>query len=36
VRFAETEGFEYDRHLAGMWRYRDYVIQSFNLNPAVE
>jgi hypothetical protein len=30
VRFAETEGFEYDRHLAGMWRYRDYVIESFN------
>jgi hypothetical protein len=30
VRFAETEGFEYDRHLAGMWRYRDYVIDSFN------
>ena len=30
VRYAETEGFEYDRHLAGMWRYRDYVIDSFN------
>jgi hypothetical protein len=30
VRFAETEGFEYDRHLAGMWRYRDYVIESLN------
>jgi Protein of unknown function (DUF1549)/Protein of unknown function (DUF1553) len=30
VRFAETEGFEYDRHMAGMWRYRDYVIESFN------
>ncbi len=30
VRFAETEGFEYDRHLAGAWRYRDYVIQSFH------
>ena len=28
-RFAETEGFEYDRHLAHAWRYRDYVIQSF-------
>ena len=30
VRFGETEGFEYDRHLAGMWRYRDYVIESLN------
>ena len=30
VRFAETEGFEYDRYLPGMWRYRDYVIDSFN------
>lgn len=30
VRFAETEGFEYDRHLPDAWRYRDYVINSFN------
>src|SRR5262245_3399239 len=30
VRFAETEGFEYDRHRPGAWHYRDYVIQSFN------
>jgi cytochrome c553 len=30
VRFAETEGFEYDRLLAGAWRYRDYVIDAFN------
>ena len=30
VRFAESEGFEYDRHLPGAWRFRDYVIQSFN------
>jgi hypothetical protein len=29
VRFAETEGFEYDRHLHHAWRYRDYVIRSF-------
>jgi hypothetical protein len=29
VRFAETEGFEYDRHLPHAWRYRDYVIRSF-------
>ena len=30
VRFAESEGFEYDRPLAEAWRYRDYVIDSFN------
>ncbi len=30
VRYAETEGFEYDRHIPGAWRYRDYVIDSFN------
>jgi len=30
VRFAETEGFEYDRYLPGLWRYRDYVIETFN------
>src|SRR5581483_10133294 len=30
VRFAETEGFEYDRHRPGAWRYRDYVVRSFN------
>ncbi|HZW30989.1 MAG TPA: PSD1 and planctomycete cytochrome C domain-containing protein [Isosphaeraceae bacterium] len=30
VRFAETEGFEYDRHIPDAWRYRDYVISSFN------
>ena len=32
VRFAETEGFEYDRYLPGLWRYRDYVIESFNMD----
>ena len=32
VRFAETEGFEYDRHIPDAWRYRDYVIDSFNKN----
>ena len=26
VRFAESDGFEYDRYRPGMWRYRDYVI----------
>ncbi len=30
VRFAETEGYEYDAHLPGAWRYRDYVIDSLN------
>jgi len=30
TRFAESEGFEYDRHLPEAWRYRDYVIDSFN------
>jgi hypothetical protein len=29
VRFAESDGFEYDRYRPGMWRYRDYVIASF-------
>ncbi|HJT34843.1 MAG TPA: DUF1549 and DUF1553 domain-containing protein [Pirellulales bacterium] len=30
VRYAETEGFEYDNYLPGAWRYRDYVIDSLN------
>ena len=30
VRFAETEGFEYDRHIPDAWRFRDYVIASLN------
>ena len=30
VRYAETEGFEYDRHRPHAWRYRDYVIAAFN------
>lgn len=30
VRFAETEGFEYDRHLPDAWRFRDYVVDAFN------
>ncbi len=29
VRFAETDGFEYDTHRNDAWRYRDYVIASF-------
>jgi hypothetical protein len=30
VRFAESEGFEYDNHWSGAWRYRDYVVRAFN------
>jgi hypothetical protein len=30
VRFAESDGFEYDRYRPGMWRYRDYVIRCLN------
>ncbi|MBV8881835.1 MAG: PSD1 domain-containing protein [Planctomycetaceae bacterium] len=30
VRFGESEGFEYDTPVGNLWRYRDYVIQSFN------
>ncbi len=30
VRYAETEGFEYDRHRVGAWRYRDYVVAALN------
>ena len=28
VRFAESDGYEYDTHRAEAWRYRDYVIDS--------
>lgn len=30
VRFSESDGFEYDTHRNGAWRFRDYVIQSLN------
>jgi hypothetical protein len=30
VRFAETDGFEYDTHRLDAYRYRDYVIRAFN------
>jgi hypothetical protein len=30
VRYSESEGFEYDRHRPGAWRFRDYVIRGFN------
>ncbi len=32
VRYAETNGFERDSQKPEIWRYRDYVIQSFNDN----
>lgn len=28
VRFAESDGFEYDTHRSNAWEYRDYVIRS--------
>ena len=28
VRFAESDGFEYDTHRPDAWRYRDYVIRA--------
>ena len=30
VRFAETNGFELDAERPHAWRYRDYVVKSFN------
>jgi hypothetical protein len=30
VRYAETEGYEYDRHVPDAWRFRDYAIRAFN------
>jgi hypothetical protein len=30
VRFADSNGYERDSHKPHVWRYRDYVIQSFN------
>jgi hypothetical protein len=30
VRFAESDGYEYDTHRPDAYRYRDYVIQSIN------
>jgi hypothetical protein len=36
VRFAETEGYEYDRHVPDAWRFRDYVIESLNRDKAFD
>jgi hypothetical protein len=30
ARFAESHGFEYDKPRENAWRYRDYVVESFN------
>ncbi len=30
ARFAETEGFEYDRTVLGAWRFRDYIINALS------
>src|SRR4051812_31489339 len=30
ARYADSGGFEYDTHRPNAWRYRDYVIKSFN------
>ncbi len=30
VRYAETKGHEFDYHITGAWRYRDYLIRAFN------
>lgn len=30
VRYSETDGFEYDTHRNGAWRFRDYVVRSMN------
>jgi hypothetical protein len=30
VRYSDTAGFELDSYVADAWRYRDYVIDSFN------
>ena len=32
VRFAESDGFEYDTHRNDAWRYRDYVLHSFTID----
>jgi len=30
VRYAETQGHEFDYDIADAWRYRDYVVRAFN------
>ena len=35
VRYADTNGFELDADRPHAWRYRDYVIDSFNQRQTV-
>ena len=30
VRYAETQGHEFDFDIPDAWRYRDYVVRAFN------
>jgi len=32
VRYADSDGFRYDDYRTNAWRYRDYVIDAFNLD----
>ena len=32
ARYAESNGYEFDEHRPDAWRYRDYVVRSFNAN----
>jgi cytochrome c553 len=36
VRYADTSGFETDHFYVNAWRYRDYVIESFNNDKAYD
>ena len=36
VRFAESDGYEYDMHRPDAWRYRDYVIAELQRRQAVQ
>ena len=35
VRFAESDGYEYDTHRPDAWRYRDYVVAELQRRQAV-
>ena len=36
ARYADSNGYEHDFDRPNAWRYRDYVIRSFNQRHAVE
>ena len=36
IRYAETEGYEYDRHLPDAWRFRDFAIESMNADKPLD